>query len=82
MPGDALSFDQQGEYVLAVDEKNTVERKSVKTSFQVGDMVVVEGGLNADDWVITDGLLQAIPGREVRPERTTMRPPAGDAAGT
>ena len=82
VPGDALSFDQQGEYVLVVDEKNTVERKSVKTSFQVGDMVVVEGGLDADDWVITDGLLQAIPGREVRPERATMRPPAGNQAGT
>jgi len=82
VPGDALSFDQQGEYVLVVDEKNTVERKSVKTSLQIGDMVVVEAGLNADDWVITEGLIQAIPGREVRPERTTMRPPRSDSAGT
>ena len=72
VPGDALSFDQQGEYVLVVDEKNVVERKGVKTSLQIRDMVVVDEGLNADDWVITEGVLQAIPGREVRPQRIQL----------
>jgi len=73
VPGDALSFDQQGEYVLVVNAKNVVERRTVKTGFQVGDMMVVESGLKPDDWVIVDGLLQAIPGREVTPQRTTLR---------
>jgi RND family efflux transporter MFP subunit len=68
VPGDALSFDQQGEYVLVVNDKNMVERRSVKTSFQVGDMMVVESGLKPGDWVIVEGLLQAIPGRVVNPE--------------
>jgi len=82
VPGDALSFDQQGEYVLVVDENNIVKRKGVKTSFQIGDMVVVEEGLTAGDWVITEGLLQAIPGREVRPERSMIpAPPDSDSAG-
>jgi RND family efflux transporter MFP subunit len=73
VPGDALSFDQQGEYVLVVNAKNVVERRTVKTGFQVGDMMVVESGLKPDDWVIVEGLLQAIPGREVAPQRTTLR---------
>jgi RND family efflux transporter MFP subunit len=72
-PGDALSFDQQGEYVLVVNDKNVVERRTVKTGFQVGDMMVVESGLKAGDWVIVEGLLQAIPGRVVAPQRTTLR---------
>jgi RND family efflux transporter MFP subunit len=72
VPGDALNFDQQGEYVLTVNEKNVVERKGVKTSFQIRDMMVVEDGLKPDNWVITDGLLQAIPGRAVLPERSTI----------
>jgi RND family efflux transporter MFP subunit len=72
IPGDALSFDQQGEYVLVANAKNLVERRSVKTGFQVGDMMVVEKGLKADDWVIIDGLLQAIPGRQVTPQRSTL----------
>jgi len=30
-------------------------------------MLVVEDGLQAEDWVIIDGLMQAIPGRKVKP---------------
>ncbi len=82
VPGDAISFDQQGEYVLVVDSRNTVERRGVKSSFQVGDMMVIDKGLGADDWVITEGLLQAIPGREVNPQRSSLKPPAeADSAG-
>jgi RND family efflux transporter MFP subunit len=73
VPGDAVSFDQQGEYVLVVDDKNMVERKGVKTGLQIGSNLVIEDGLTADDWVIIDGLLQAIPGREVNPDRTTIK---------
>jgi membrane fusion protein, multidrug efflux system len=73
VPGYAVSFDQQGEYVLAVDNKNIVERRGVKTGQQMGDMLVIENGLKANDWVIVDGLLQAIPGREVAPERKTLK---------
>ena len=73
VPGDAVSFDQQGEYVLLVDDKNIVERRTIKSGQQMGDKLVVEEGLAAGDWVITDGLLQAIPGREVTPERKTLK---------
>jgi RND family efflux transporter MFP subunit len=68
IPGDAVGFDQQGEYVLVVNDRNVVERRSVKTGFQVGDMMVIDEGLKPQDRVITQGLLQAIPGREVKPE--------------
>ncbi len=47
VPGDAISFDQQGEYLLVVDDKNVVERRSVKAGFQVGDMMVIDDGLQA-----------------------------------
>jgi len=67
VPGDAISFDQQGEYVLVVNDKNVVERRAVKTGQQVGDALVVNEGLTADDRVIVEGILQAIPGREVAP---------------
>jgi RND family efflux transporter MFP subunit len=75
VPGDALSFDQEGEYVLVVNDKNVVERRGVKTSFQVGDMMVINSGLQPNDWVIVEGLLQAIPGREVNPQRSSKAPP-------
>jgi len=69
VPGTAVSFDQQGEYVLIVDDKNRVERRAVKTGAQVGEGLVIEEGLKPDDWVIVGGQLEAIPGREVKPNR-------------
>src|SRR5262249_29903100 len=75
VPGDAVSFDQQGEYVLVVDDKNVVERRAIKTGQQVGDALVVEEGLKPDDQVIVEGILQAIPGREVTPHQAAGTPP-------
>ena len=69
VPGDAVSFDQQGEYVLVVNDKNVVERRGVKTGSQVGGMLVIGEGLKPDDRVIVEGLLQAIPGRAVKPQQ-------------
>lgn len=69
VPGDAVSFDQQGEYLLIVNDKNRVERRGVKTGPQVGNMLVIEEGLKPQDLVIVEGILQAIPGREVNPQQ-------------
>lgn len=77
VPGDAVRFDQQGEYVLVVNAKNVVERRGVKVGLQVGDRLVVSEGLQADDAVIVEGLLQAIPGRAVSPH-----PAAGGVSAT
>jgi RND family efflux transporter MFP subunit len=75
VPGDAVSFDQQGEYVLIVDNENRVERRAVKTGAQFGQGLVIDEGLKLDDWVVVEGQLEAIPGLEVRPNRanTTLR---------
>jgi RND family efflux transporter MFP subunit len=72
VPGDAVSFDQQGEYLLVVNDKNLVERRGVTVGPQVGSMQAIEQGLRPDDWVIVEGLLQAIPGRVVSPERQSL----------
>ena len=76
VPGDAVSFDQQGEYVLVVNNKSVVERRGVKTGPQVGGLLVVGEGLKPDDLVIIEGGLQAIPGRQVSPQRAEKIPPA------
>src|SRR4029077_2139384 len=76
VPGDAVSFDQQGEYLLVVNDKNVVERRGIKAGPQVRDMLVIETGLKPDDLVIVEGLLQAIPGRQVNPQRATKALPS------
>ena len=72
VPGDAVSFDQQGEYVLIVDSENRVKRRGVNTGAQVGEGVVIEEGLKPDDWVVVEGRQEAIPGREVKPNRVEI----------
>jgi len=75
VPGDAIGFDQQGEYLLVVNSQNIVERRSIKSGFQVGTFMVVDRGVHADDRVIVEGLMQAIPGAQVSPKETTLTPP-------
>jgi RND family efflux transporter MFP subunit len=69
VPQVALGYDQQGPYVLLVNDQNVVERRPVKTGAPVDNLRVVEEGLTGDEWVITTNLIRAIPGRPVKPER-------------
>jgi len=79
VPGDVVSFDQQGEYVLVVNDKNIVERRGVKTGSQVGGMLVIADGLKPDDRVIVEGILQAIPGRAVKPQQAGKMLPSAES---
>ncbi len=69
VPEVAIGFDQLGTYVLVVDDKNIVQRRAIKTGVQTDGRRVIEEGLQGDEWVIIDGLLRAIPGRPVSPEK-------------
>jgi RND family efflux transporter MFP subunit len=69
---DAIGANQQGSYVLVVGKDETIEQKVVKTGQREGPLRVVESGLDAGDWVVTEGIQQAIPGSKVAPEKVTM----------
>src|SRR5262245_32470397 len=79
VPGEAVSFDQQGEYVLVVNNKNVVERRGVKTGPQIGSSLPIVEGLKPDDLVIVEGVLQAIPGRVVTPQRAAKNASAAES---
>jgi len=73
IPEVALGYDQQGPYVMVVDDQNVVKRVAVKLGAQVDDDRVVEAGLQKSDWVIVSGLLRAIPGKKVNPQKETAQ---------
>ncbi len=75
VPEVAVSFDQQGPYVLVVDDKNVVERRGVTPGPQMDEQRVIEEGLRESDWVIVNGMIRAIPGKEVAPEKTATAVP-------
>lgn len=75
VPETALGFDQLGTYVLVVNEKNTVERRGVKTGIDQGDLRVIEEGLAQNDWVVVNGQMRAFPGATVQPDRVSLAVP-------
>jgi RND family efflux transporter MFP subunit len=77
VPETAISYDQMGPFVRVVNDKNTVERRGVKLGNQVDTDRVILEGVQGDEWVVVEGLLRAIPGRAVTPEKVTIPPGPG-----
>lgn len=69
VPEVAVGNDQQGAFVLVVNEKNVVERRGVKTGAAVDSQRAIDDGLKGQEWVVVNGLMRAAPGRQVTPER-------------
>jgi RND family efflux transporter MFP subunit len=74
VPQEAVSFDQQGTYVLVVNDKNVVERRKITAGPKIDKFTVIEDGLEGREWVVVQGLLRAIPGRQVSPVREPLPP--------
>ena len=68
VPDTSLGSDQGGRYVLVVSNDNTIEQRKVQTGPIEGTLRVIEEGLKADDRVVIEGLLRAIPGEKVDPQ--------------
>ena len=64
----ALLMDQQGPYVLVVDDQNKVSIKRITVGEQRGPLIVVDSGLAADERVIISGHQKARPGAVVDPQ--------------
>ncbi|OGR08060.1 MAG: efflux transporter periplasmic adaptor subunit [Desulfobacca sp. RBG_16_58_9] len=77
IPEVAIGYDQQGPYVMLVDDQKVVGRRPVQLGNQVDDYRVITAGLQGPEWVVVSGLLRAIPGRPVTPEKAA---PPGSAA--
>jgi RND family efflux transporter MFP subunit len=75
IPAKAVGDDQQGRYVLVVNEKNIVERRGVSLGPMIGNqMRAITGGLTGKERIVVEGLLKAVPGRPVSPQRKSFPP--------
>lgn len=75
VPEEVIGYDQRGPYVLIVDEKNVIQRVTVRVGSPVDDQRVVEEGLTGREWVVIKGLQKAVSGRPVTPERKGVQSP-------
>ena len=67
MPRSAVSQDQQGSFVYAVDEAKKVVVRRVQLGAAQGTLVLVSGGLKEGESVIVEGIQRVRPGIEVNP---------------
>jgi len=63
----AIGSDQRGDYVLVVNGSDVVEYRPVKLGIHVGNLRVIESGIQANDRVVVNGLQRARPGATVKP---------------
>jgi RND family efflux transporter MFP subunit len=68
----AIGADQSGQYLLAVNSEDMVEKRSVRLGQLIDGLRVIEEGLKDTDWVVVSGMQRARPGAKVDPEKTDM----------
>lgn len=74
VPDTALGTDQSGRYLLVVNKDDVVEQRRVELGPLDGTLQVIDKGIGADDRVIVNGMLRAVPGQKVDPQ-TASAPP-------
>ncbi len=55
LPRVALQLGQEGPYVFTLENENTVRVRPVKVAFELANDIVVQFGVRAGEWVITEG---------------------------
>jgi RND family efflux transporter MFP subunit len=81
VPDTAVLTDQDKRYVLAIDDKNVVQRRDVELGklLDDGSRIIRPGAkasVSADDWIITQGIQMARINYPVEPIRPTTQPTA------
>jgi membrane fusion protein, multidrug efflux system len=77
LPDAAVVPDQSQRLVMTVAADGTVKPKIVTTGELRGGLRVIQSGLEANDRVVIDGLMRAIPGSKVTPQDGTIKFDAG-----
>ncbi|CAO3382773.1 efflux RND transporter periplasmic adaptor subunit [Azospirillum argentinense] len=77
VPVSAIQQDQQGSYVLVLDQQNRAQRRPIEPGPQLDQVIAVPKGVQAGETVIVGGAQKVRPGMAVQPERapqTTAQP--------
>lgn len=72
LPDRAIGTDQSQRFVWVVKADNQLEYRKVTLGALIGQQRVIRDGVNADDWVVIEGVQKLKPGMSVKPERITL----------
>jgi multidrug efflux system membrane fusion protein len=77
VPSVAVQAGQQGTFVFAVNQDQTVEVRPVTVARTRGAESVIATGVGPGDTVVTDGHLRLVPGARISVKQTPPLPPEG-----
>lgn len=80
IPDGAIGTDQSERFVYVMGEENIPQRRPISPGRKVENLRIVLEGLDADDWVVVNGIQRIRPDTPVQPEQTTLTPPDTDIA--
>lgn len=72
VPDRALGTDQGQKFVWIAKDDGSVEYRQVVPGAASGQMRVISKGLQAQDWVVIEGIQKIRPGTKVQAERITL----------
>jgi RND family efflux transporter MFP subunit len=78
VPDPAIGTDQRGDYVLVLRDDKTTDHRIVRPGLVQDGLRVIEDGLEADEWIIINGVQRARPNAEVNPVRVAIPAKPGD----
>ncbi len=82
VPDVALGNNQQGRYLLVVDDKNVVQQRQVEVGDLVdGNLRIIKSGITPEDRVIVGGMMRALPGGTVVPVTASASAAPADKGG-
>ena len=73
IPQKCVLLTQKGALVMALDKDNKVFPVPVTLSVAVGDRYLVDSGLKGGERIISEGLVKARPGTQVRVQETAAQ---------
>jgi multidrug efflux system membrane fusion protein len=72
VPDRAIGTDQSQRFVWVVNQDNQVEYRKVVLGAHIDKFMVISEGLQANDWLVVEGLQKLKPGIKVEPERISL----------
>jgi multidrug efflux system membrane fusion protein len=66
IPSQAVQVGQDGQFVFVVKEDSTVEQRPVTLGQRMGEIVVIDKGLNVGETIVTEGQLRLEQGTKVQ----------------
>jgi multidrug efflux system membrane fusion protein len=76
LPDRAIGIDQADHFVWVMSPDKKVTQHKIIAGKKIGDLRVISQGLQADEWVVIEGLQKLRPNSSVEPEKITLAPTA------